>query len=177
MAELTQVRRGRPSHHDTAGQPVRRRLKWTEAMSVGVPELDADHRGLIKVINELLRSADAAEPDMVLRQCLYALLRYAEFHFGREEAVQAACEFPALSHHKDEHRAFTARIRGLVRQLDEGDLPATEIVNSELYDFLKDWWNHHILIEDMAYRSHAEFHAAARRAAKTFRASEIWWSD
>lgn len=152
-------------------------IKWTADMSVGIPELDADHRVLVKVINDLVRNARAEEPGTVLRQCLYALLRYAEFHFGREEAVMTACGYAAFEHHKGEHRAFTAHMRDLVRRLDEGALPASDIVNDELHEYLKDWWNHHIMIEDMAYRPHAEFNAAARKAAKTFRASEVWWSS
>ena len=48
-------------------------LEWTEDMSVGVPELDADHEGLIKVINQL--EANVKDPDRrdVVRQCLYTL--------------------------------------------------------------------------------------------------------
>ena len=53
---------------------------------------------------------------------------------------------------------------------------AAEIVNQDLLDYLKDWLNHHILIEDMSYRKLAEPNPAARAAAKNFRASEIWWT-
>ncbi len=32
-----------------------------------------------------------------------------------------------------------------------------------------------VLIEDMAYRPHAEHSPAAREAAKSFKATEVWW--
>jgi hemerythrin len=68
-------------------------------------------------------------------------------------------------------------MQDLVRRFDEEVLPAAEIVNDELHEYLKDWWSHHILIEDMAYRSYAEPNSVARAAAQAFRASEIWWTN
>jgi hemerythrin-like metal-binding protein len=151
-------------------------MTWTEAMSVGVPELDADHRVLIKVINELALNSANQDRDSVLRQCLYALLRYAEFHFGREEKVMEACGFPGIDHHKDEHVAFTDHIQSLARKIDEGEVAAGDVVDQDLLDYLKNWLFHHILIEDKAYSDLAIASKEARTAAKAFRASEIWWS-
>ena len=31
-------------------------------------------------------------------------------------------------------------------------------------------------VDDMAYRPHAEHSPAAREAAKSFKATEVWWS-
>jgi hemerythrin len=151
-------------------------LEWTENMSVGVPELDADHKGLIKVINQL--EANAKDPDRrdVVRQCLYALLRYAEVHFKREERVMVACDFPGLEHHKSEHREFAERIRHLARRFDDEPDETVATVSEQLLEFLKDWFHHHVLIEDMAYRPYAKSRTA-REAAKSFRAAEIWWES
>jgi hemerythrin-like metal-binding protein len=151
-------------------------MTWTSAMSVGLPELDEDHRVLIRIINQLAESEKNEDHAAILRQSLYSLLRYAEFHFAREEKVLAACEFPGMTHHKGEHRAFTAHMRKLAEAMDEGELAVAEIVNRDLLTYLRDWLNHHILIEDMSYRKLAESNPAARQAAKNFRASEIWWS-
>jgi hemerythrin-like metal-binding protein len=145
-------------------------------MSVGLPELDEDHRVLIRIINQLAESEKNEDHVSVLRQSLYSLLRYAEFHFAREEKVLAVCEFPGMTHHKQEHRAFTDHMRKLAAALDDEELPAAEIVNQELLTYLRDWLNHHILIEDMSYRKLVELNSAARDAAKNFRASEIWWT-
>ncbi len=32
-----------------------------------------------------------------------------------------------------------------------------------------------VLVEDMAYRPHAAHSPAAREAAKSFKATEVWW--
>jgi hemerythrin-like metal-binding protein len=152
-------------------------MQWTEAMSVGLDELDDDHKVLIKVINDLHANAgDAARRDVV-RQCLLALRRYAEFHFAREEKVMSACKYPGLELHKGEHRDFVKRIQEVTARFDEDTEGSVEVVNEALLSFLKDWLNHHILIEDMAYRPHVERSAEAKQAAKAFKASEVWWSQ
>jgi hemerythrin-like metal-binding protein len=150
-------------------------MHWNEKMSVGVPELDADHRELIKVINRLGADSGDESRRSAVRQSLFALLRYAEFHFAREEKVMAACEFPGLGEHQGEHRNFVQRIRTLSQQFDADPDGSADIVNEALLTFLKDWLNHHILIEDMAYRPHVEDHPEARKAARAFKATEIWW--
>jgi len=151
-------------------------MHWSEKMSVGVPELDADHKELIRIINQL--AVDTCDHSRLgaLRQSLFALLRYAEFHFAREEKVMTACGFPGIEEHKREHRGFVARIRALNHKFDADPEDSAEIVNGDLLRFLQDWLNHHILIEDKAYRAAAEANPEARKAAKAFKATEIWWS-
>ena len=152
-------------------------MQWTPAMSVGMEELDNDHKVLIKVINDLDANADSNSRREVVRQCLISLRRYAEFHFAREEKAMSACGYPQLDGHKGEHRDFVKRIQDVTARFDAGTEDAAGIVNRELLDFLKDWLNHHILIEDMAYRPHVEHSAEAKQAAKSFKAAEVWWSQ
>lgn len=151
-------------------------MHWSEEMSVGVPELDADHKELIRVINRLAEDYDNRNRRSAVRQSLFSLLRYAEFHFAREEKVMAACGYPELDEHKRAHRSFIARIRTLNRKFDTDPDGLAEFVNRNLLSFLQDWLNHHILIEDKAYRTAAENNPEARKVAKSLKAIEIWWS-
>ena len=152
-------------------------MQWTPAMSVGMDELDNDHKVLIKVINDLADNADNESRRDVVRQCLVSLRRYAEFHFAREEKAMSACGYPQLEIHKGEHRDFVKRIQDVTARFDAGPEDAAGIVNNELLEFLKGWLNHHILIEDMADRPLMEHSAEAKHAATTFKAAEVWWSQ
>jgi hemerythrin len=152
-------------------------MQWTQDMSVGLTELDDDHKVLIKVINDLAANADDAARRDVVRQCLLSLRRYAEFHFAREEKVMSACKYPGLESHKGEHRDFVKRIQEITAQFDEDPEGTIQTVNEALLGFLKDWLSHHILVEDMAYRPQVERSAEAKQAAKAFKASEVWWSQ
>lgn len=152
-------------------------MQWTEAMSVGLDELDADHKELIKIINQLAENTGATERREAIRQSLFALLRYAEYHFAREERVMAACQYSELRQHKREHRDFVEEINKLHRRLDEDTEETAAVANQNLLNFLQDWLNHHILIEDRAYRPLVEKNPAAREAARSFKATEVWWSS
>ena len=151
-------------------------IQWTTAMSVGLQELDDDHKVLIDVINRLETNTEAGAQPEVARSCLMSLRRYAEFHFAREEKVMTACNFPGIGVQKSEHHDFIERIRDETQRFDADPEASAQVVNQELLDYLKSWLSHHILIEDMAYRPYVERSAAAKQAARSFKASEVWWS-
>jgi len=152
-------------------------IRWTEKMSVGVPELDDDHQGLLAVINELaVHTASEAEA-AAIRRTLNWLLRYAQTHFAREQAVMTSCRFPMLSAHIDEHRLFVDRVQQAIAALDGGPPDAAADIHGSLLAYLQTWWRGHILREDMKYRPFAEQNLRqARRAAQEVRGYEIWWT-
>ncbi|MCP5364851.1 MAG: hemerythrin family protein [Hyphomicrobiales bacterium] len=123
-------------------------IAWSEAMSVGVPELDNDHRCLIRIIN-LLSNVTGRYPGRTVETVLETLLLYSKFHFAREERVLASSRFPAAVFHHGEHEGFTRNIRRLRDRYKGGDSPK---VARELLDYLTGWLTHHILIQDMAYK-------------------------
>ncbi len=152
-------------------------IKWTRKMSVGVPELDDDHMGLLAVINELEVYATSDADEEVVRRSLNWLLRYAQTHFAREQAVMICCKYPMLNEHIDEHRDFVNRMRDSIAAFDENPALAVAETRDTLISYLEKWWRHHILSEDMKYKRLAEQNLRqSRRAAREVRGYEIWWS-
>ena len=148
-------------------------FSWTQQMSVGLNRLDDDHKSLIAIINRLADSLDGDQANGVVQQALTALLRYTEYHFGREEAVLRAVGYDHLSHHREEHKRFIQELQELRAdfvQLDDNTQ------KQRLLDFLKDWLTHHILIEDMAYKDRVRGDKDAARAAEQFSSLDIWTS-
>ena len=123
-------------------------LQWCEAMSVGVPALDADHRCLVRIIN-LLAEANTTDVPELIETVLETLLIYSRFHFSREERVMSDCLFPGRGFHAVEHAGFARYIQAL-RQRVNHRLDAS--VAAELHEYLTGWLRHHILIQDMAYK-------------------------
>lgn len=152
-------------------------MEWSERMSVGLAELDDDHKKLIAVINQLEADAGSASQLEGVRRALVTLRRYAEYHFGREQAVMAICNYPALESHIEEHHDFIEKIRGVSEAFEADPKKVAKHVNEELVEFLKTWLTHHILIEDMAYKPYVEGNTKARKAAQSFKGTAIWWSD
>lgn len=141
-------------------------MQWTEAMSVGLPELDDDHRILIAVINRLAADTGEGAAADVVGRSLVTLTRYAEYHFEREQRVMEACGFPELDSHIEEHREFVGWVREAERRYDTTPADTAAELHGEVLAFLKNWLNHHILLQDMAYRAYLQDAMAdARRAA------------
>jgi hemerythrin-like metal-binding protein len=117
---------------------------WNEAMSVGMPALDADHRCLIRIIN-LLEDAEEGDVDRVVDIVMETLDLYCRYHFAREERIMRACGFPSLAFHRAEHQDFRRTVAAKGAGKECASAP-------ELLEHLKAWLLHHILIQDMAYK-------------------------
>jgi hemerythrin-like metal-binding protein len=124
-------------------------LRWSDAMSVGVPTLDSDHRCLLRIISLLRGVEDGAETRTMIETVLDTLAAYARFHFAREERVTAAFAFPQAEVHQNEHRDF-ARFMDSLRTRYAGR--AEPGLAHPVFEELADWMRHHILIQDMAFK-------------------------
>ncbi len=153
-------------------------MEWKPEMSVGVPEIDDDHRVLIAVINELAEIQGREDRVSELRGCFSHLKSYAEFHFSREEAMMRTAGFPALDGHQAEHRAFEAKMAELQETLEGDDgKAAVSAVNEKLLSYLKNWLQHHILVIDQAYAPSVQESREALEVAHKFKASHHWWGS
>jgi len=123
-------------------------FKWTENMSVGSEIVDSDHRALIGLINKVADIADAIGEETVA-DVLDGLIAYVEFHFAREEKMMAAAGFAGVEAHGAEHAGFTDHVYQLRREFE---IDETSVDAGALSDYLKNWLNHHIMIQDMAYK-------------------------
>ncbi len=151
-------------------------IEWTRKMSVGVPELDDDHKGLLAVIAELAAHAAGDDGDEALRRSLNWLLRYAQTHFAREQAVMRSCHYPMLNEHIDAHRDFVYWMRQAIASFDDDRARPAAETRDALISYLENWWRHHIVAEDKKYKRFVEQNQfRSSRAAREVRGYEIWW--
>ena len=139
--------------------------QWSETMSVGVPVLDSDHRALIDLINSLHKGLQLDDESTKLDAVFEQLVAYVDYHFAREERVMEACGYPATEAHREEHLKLAQEMHYIRDRYIKG---GESQIGQELLDFLKEWLNHHILIQDMHYRKYAEGNARAAEAAERF---------
>ncbi|MCH7930611.1 MAG: hemerythrin family protein [Proteobacteria bacterium] len=140
-------------------------FEWSEAMSLGEPLLDADHKCLIGLINRLHESLQDGTGSDVLDEIFDGLIAYIEFHFAREEKVIEACGYPGAKAHQEEHAEFTQHIYDLRDRRVRGIGPA---ITHESLHYLRNWLNHHILIQDMAYKPYLEHNPLGNEVAQAF---------
>ena len=125
-------------------------FQWNEAMSVGSELIDSDHRALIDLINRVGESEGEPAAPVDSAGVLDSLIAYVEYHFAREEKMMEAAGYAEIDQHRAEHAGFTNHAYQLRREFD---LDATAIDTTALSAYLRNWLNHHILIQDMQYKS------------------------
>jgi hemerythrin len=126
-------------------------MTWQEQYSVGVPALDAQHKHLIDLLNQLHDGMRNGHGNDVLGRVLERLVTYTENHFRAEERYMSSCGFPALAQHIQEHRALTAKASALADDFRSGRVA----LSLPVLQFLKDWLRTHILASDQKYAAHA----------------------
>ena len=136
-----------------AGMP----LQWTQALSVGIPEIDAQHQELFRRVNRLLEAALAGDPREA-GATLAFLGEYAVTHFSAEERFMRDVGYPGLRRHREEHELFVADLRALDREFAEGG-PTPGLV-ARLNRQVGDWLRGHVCVTDMAM---GHFVSRARR--------------
>ena len=92
------------------------RIEWDEGLSLGVDELDSQHRELFARFNELINACDAGTGADEAQRMLQFLNSYVAAHFAEEEELHHRYGYPDGSRHKEEHDAFVRELASLEQQ-------------------------------------------------------------
>ena len=120
-------------------------MHWREDMSVGVPELDSDHKQMVDLLNRVHYLKTAGADPAHIGAVLQDLIGYVKRHFGREENMMLLAEYPEYERHVGLHNAMARRLDQFRDQFEM--TPETFSVD-KFYDFLADWLSVHIMKED-----------------------------
>lgn len=108
--------------------------------------MDAQHKELIRQVNELLNAMRAGKGRQVIGDVLAFLGRYAEEHFATEEALMRRHEYPGYGEHKAIHEAFKRDFGALAAEYDRS--PEKLSVTIQVQRRVLDWLRNHILNTD-----------------------------
>ena len=120
---------------------------WNQSYSVGIEQIDTQHKVLIRLINELHASMAAGHGNQALGKILDELVRYTEVHFTFEENLLRAKGYAKLAAHHDVHRKLIGEVAELRNKHRANKLTLT----LEVMKFLKGWLGDHIMVHDQAY--------------------------
>src|SRR5581483_9573878 len=98
---------------------------WQARYSVGISEIDEQHKRLIALINDLHAAMLRGEGKAALERTLDELVRYAATHFGFEENLLRLRGYSELTAHQEEHRRLTAQVRTLKANFQTGKVTIT----------------------------------------------------
>ncbi|WP_183177941.1 bacteriohemerythrin [Azospirillum sp. OGB3] len=126
-------------------------IQWSRWMSVGIEELDEDHRVLVDIVNKLGADENRASPE-VIEAILDELIHYTKDHFAREEAHMAQANYPTFAAHKALHDALTRNVESYRERFHA---QRDTITGDEVFEFCADWLGKHILKEDTRFGAYA----------------------
>lgn len=119
-------------------------LRWQESYSIGIPVLDADHKILFNLINQLFDAREEGQTREVVGSIFNVLVEYGVGHVRREEHLMQACGYPRSAEHRQAHLDLARQVEKF-RQAYEGGRHAAV---DEMLALVKNWLVDHIVGED-----------------------------
>lgn len=119
---------------------------WQEAYSLGMPEIDEQHKGLLDLINQVWNAVVNKAPVREQIRLVEELEHYTISHFTAEEAFLKSVNYPDFEGHKQLHEAFVKRVAE-----EKANLAANGYLGLDILHFLNDWLVNHILGVDKKY--------------------------
>ena len=122
-------------------------FEWRNDYSVEIGSVDAQHKMLFAIANELYTAMMAGQSKPAMGGILDRLVQYTQMHFAHEERLLRQHGYPGFSQHKAQHDALTAKVVKFQSDFQQGHVS----MSVQLLHFLKDWLEHHIQGSDRGY--------------------------
>lgn len=119
-------------------------ITWSEILSVGVEEIDEDHRKLVGIFNELNHAVANGESADYLAATFDELIKCTAWHFSHEDRLMLKHRYPEIDQHRAAHLELIAAAQQLQAKLAQAD---QAVANAEI-EFLDRWLTEHILTAD-----------------------------
>jgi hemerythrin len=127
-------------------------ITWKEEFSVGVAEVDFEHRELIELINRLHNSARSGAGRDAVIEALGEIYAQIASHFALEEKMMRASLYPALLEHKQDHETLLDELRDIMDEVeDDGAYDEAQLSTD-----LERWFGDHFRTHDA--KLHREHH-------------------
>ena len=130
-------------------------IVWRDSMKIGDPELDADHRKFIALLNLIernLEQKDVAPANDIFEE----LLTYVESHLPEEEGYMERIGYPGLDEHKAQHEQFAYDFYVLLGRFRASiDDEERHRHVEKLAEMVREWLIDHILKEIIELKPYA----------------------
>jgi len=121
-------------------------FEWKKEYSVNVEIMDAQHRQLFKIVDNLYQAILSGNGKGILPEIFKQLNDYTNFHFGSEEKYFKDFGYSEATSHIAIHKQFKRDLSQMEGKVNDKDFNAFELL-----DFLENWWVNHVLDIDKKY--------------------------
>ena len=121
-------------------------IQWTDDLSVKIESIDAQHKKLVAIINDLYDSMPLGRANDIMRKILADLTAYTIEHFSYEERLFKQHGYLGAPSHHNSHAMLVSQMKEIQQQMERGSS-----VSIKTFAFLKKWLTEHIMKEDHLY--------------------------
>jgi hemerythrin len=134
-------------------------ITWGDSYSVGVEEIDRQHRDFFKLFHRLqILCGREGYKELAARHVL-EVAKYAEYHFVSEENLMMIVKYPGLEEQQAEHRKLLADLQEMLN-----DFEAAKIKIEPLVSFFQTWFLNHTTLMDRMLGNYMHERAGRRSA-------------
>ncbi|WP_182185645.1 bacteriohemerythrin [Pectinatus frisingensis] len=121
-------------------------IDWDQSYSVGVAKFDAEHKKLLRMINQLHDAIEAGRGDEMIAPLLDGLVDYVNTHFSHEEELMKKYNYSKYAWHKKIHDDFVDKVKRDIKLHERHLLSPIQLLNT-----LRNWLLNHICHDDKQY--------------------------
>jgi hemerythrin-like metal-binding protein len=134
-------------------------IAWSNFLSVGVAEMDDEHRQFIARVNDLNKAIVEIADKATVARAMDLMLMEAARHFKHEEQLLVRWNYPEAAAHAAKHAELTAQFDRAVKEFAETDISFVWALKGL---HIKQLLVGHLLNEDMKYRDFLRAQGAPR---------------
>jgi len=120
------------------------KIQWNSELSVGVKQIDDQHKELIRIANGLINAISLKREERILGNVTRKLREYTVFHFASEEQLMDDIRYPKRGEHANEHIRLKKNVKDYQRIIYKHE----DLTPETVLQFLKEWLLGHILTHD-----------------------------
>ena len=123
---------------------------WNDSYCVKVEKLDAQHKNVFEMINNLADAMRKGQGASAIQPTLTRLMEHLRIHIEDEEKLMRRTGYPELAAHQEEHRLYLLRLGRFKTDLEKTGNEDTVALLRILRDIILD----HMLRVDIAYSAY-----------------------
>ncbi|XPV76060.1 MAG: bacteriohemerythrin [Desulfovibrio sp.] len=147
-----------------------KRLEWSQAIALGIKEIDDEHKKLITHVNATIDAVSKKRGRSAIMKEMKALREYTVYHFNNEERFMKSHNYSGYDAHCQEHDALKKQVKDFQHQLYIEE----QLTPEEVTLFFKHWLIDHVIRCDMKLK---EFVPPEGENPTQVYLSPIEWSD
>ena len=136
-------------YHEEVSNEIGVLANWNDDLLVGVAWVDAQHRQLVRILNDIHLAGQDGLSEEEIRARLDHFSLFATRHFADEEAALDQSDAVSTPAHRAHHAALLEKLGDLLVAYDQRGLAALSM------DYLKFWLIDHIRTSDMVDFGHS----------------------